>query len=256
MPVASSACAWFADRPRPFRWLLVGAMSAALVVLSAAPAGAVAKPGIPTGLPKTAEALSTYVPPVSCEPRILPGTSALAALLKATYPTTSYGMNRTCGEGSGRASEHTDGRAVDWMTSARTATGRARAQALISWLFATDKNHVTFANARRLGVMYVIWNNKIWGAYSTTEGWRPYNNCAATPQASLDAACHRNHVHISLSWEGAMKKTSFWTKKVAAHEYGPCRARDMNWAGRYVRRLSPCPSYPGCGRPAGFQHRS
>lgn len=215
------------------------------------PAPGVAKPITPTGLPKAAEGFASYVPAVGCDMRIDPGTDALGKLMKTTYPDTTYGLGRTCGDGTGKASEHTDGRAVDWMVSARTTNGMAEANAVIAWLFATDKTGVTYANAKRLGVMYLIWNNKIWGAYSAEQGWRPYNNCADTPQSSMDTACHRNHIHFSLSWEGAMKKTSFWSTTVAAKEYGPCRAADMNWAGLYSVRYTPCPRYPAVSAPAG-----
>ena len=232
--------------------LLVGGIAGpASAAGIAPPAPGVAKPVTPTGLPTASEGLASYVPAVGCDMRINPGTSALGKLMKATYPDTTYGLGRTCGAGTGKANEHTDGRAVDWMVSARTTSGMAEANAVIAWLFATDKNGVTYANARRLGIMYLIWDNKIWGAYSADAGWRPYNNCADTPQSSMDTACHRDHIHFSLSWEGAMKKTSFWTKKVAAKEYGPCRAADMNWSGLYSVRYTPCPRYPAVTAPAG-----
>jgi len=251
--------------PLPTRSLLAGlvaTLSATLMVatMTVGPASAagvppstrgVASPVTPPGVPRAAEAFASYVPAVGCDMRINPGTEALGQLMKATYPDTSYGLGRTCGAGTGKASEHTDGRAVDWMVSIRTATGSAEANAVIAWLFATDGNGVTYANAKRLGVMYLIWNNKIWGAYSADQGWRPYSNCANTPQPSMDTACHRDHIHFSLSWEGAMKKTSFWSNTVAAKEYGPCRASDMNWSGWYSVRYTPCPRYPAVAAPAG-----
>jgi peptidoglycan hydrolase-like protein with peptidoglycan-binding domain len=47
-----------------------------------------------------------------------------------------------------------------------------------------------------------------------------------------------------------MGATSFWTKQVAGTDYGPCRARDLNWAGTYQRpRRSPCPRYPDVTAP-------
>ncbi|MEX0426930.1 peptidoglycan-binding protein [Nocardioides sp. DS6] len=170
---------------------------------------------------------------------------ALGDLLKATYPGTSYSISRTCGTDPLPTSEHYDGRAVDWFTSVRTATGKARADALIRWLLATDAMGNAFANARRLGIMYVIWNGKIWGAYRASDGWRPYQSCAQHPEKAYDTTCHRDHMHFSLSWEGAMKRTSWWTKQVAAVDYGPCRAADLNWADPYTTaRATPCPSYP------------
>lgn len=52
-------------------------------------------------------------------------------------------------------------------------------------------------------------------------------------------------MHISLTWNGAIARTSYWTKRVAPTDYGPCRARDLNWAHVYTgRNLVPCPSYP------------
>jgi peptidoglycan hydrolase-like protein with peptidoglycan-binding domain len=173
----------------------------------------------------------------------MPGAVALGDLLRATYPGTSYGIPRACGT-DGMASEHYEGRAIDWFTSVRDATGAARATTVLNWLLATDAAGHAYANARRLGVMYLIWNNRIWGSYRAAEGWRPYSNCAAHPEKSYDTTCHRDHIHISLSWAGAMRRTSFWTGRVAAVDYGPCRPADLNWAAPYTGpRTSPCPPH-------------
>ena len=61
-----------------------------------------------------------------------------------------------------------------------------------------------------------------------------------------DSSCHRNHIHISLSWDGAMGRTSFWTKRVRSTvDYGVCRWKGMNWAPRYFHaRTTPCTNYP------------
>jgi peptidoglycan hydrolase-like protein with peptidoglycan-binding domain len=59
-------------------------------------------------------------------------------------------------------------------------------------------------------------------------------------------------VHISLSWAGAMRRTSFWSGQVAATDYGPCREEGLNWAAPYSGpRTTPCPSYPHVSAPAG-----
>jgi hypothetical protein len=100
-----------------------------------------------------------------------------------------------------------------------------------------------------MGIMYIIWNNKMWGSWDGT--WADYNGCAKTPSTALDSACHRNHMHLSLSWPGAMARTSWWTGTVAGPDYGPCRARDLNWAAPYAKvRLTPCPRYPQVQAPA------
>ena len=31
------------------------------------------------------------------------------------------------------------------------------------------------ANARRLGIMYMIWNRRIWSSYKASSGWRKYS---------------------------------------------------------------------------------
>lgn len=216
-----------------------------LATASAATAVRVAGPRVPAGLPQGVERLAAYVPADSCDPVVRRGTQKLGRLLTSTYPGTSYQITRACGTAAVPTSEHYDGRAVDWMVSVRNLRGKARARAVLSWLFAKDSAGNRYANARRLGVMYVIWNNNIWGAYNASEGWRPYSTCRRHPGRAYDTTCHRNHMHLSLSWEGATGRTSFWTKQVADPDYGPCRQQDMNWATNYRgANATPCASYP------------
>jgi hypothetical protein len=210
------------------------------------------KPPVPSGLPAGIEPLSGYVPATSCDPTAKAGTVALGKLLTATYPGTSYGISRTCGVDKLPTSEHYDGRAVDWMNSVRDTKQAAQAKAVLSWLMAEDAQGNAYANVRRLGVMYIIWDGKIWGAYSTGRGWRPYSSCADHPEKSWDSTCHRDHMHLSLSWPGALKTTSFWTQEVATPNYGPCRARDLNWAPPYATpRSTPCAKYTVVKPPSG-----
>jgi peptidoglycan hydrolase-like protein with peptidoglycan-binding domain len=188
----------------------------------------------------------------TCDPTAKAGTTKLAKLLVATYPGTSYGIGRACTTDTTAVSEHYEGRAVDWMNSVRVAKEAAQAAAVVKWLLATDQAGHTYANARRLGVMYVIWNNQIWGAYNADQGWRSYQDCANRPAASLDSVCHRNHIHISLTWAGAVGSTSYWTKSVAAVDYGPCRPADLNHAPSYsTKNPVKCRSYPKVVAPAG-----
>jgi peptidoglycan hydrolase-like protein with peptidoglycan-binding domain len=205
-------------------------------------------PAVPAGLPTAIEPLARYVAQADCDPATKKGSIALGKLLTQTYPGTTFGGGRACTDYP--PSEHYDGRAVDWMNSVRNATQKAQADALLGWLFAKDAKGNPYANARRLGVMYIIWNNKIWGSYS--QRWEPYRNCASTPASASDTTCHRDHVHFSLSWEGAMGRTSYWTKKVAAADYGPCRPADLNWAPNYtVPNATACPRYADATAPAG-----
>ncbi|MCW2817310.1 MAG: peptidoglycan-binding protein [Marmoricola sp.] len=224
----------------------LAAVSRATATPVAVPQGAVSTAG------STPEGLAAYVPADSCDPTAKPGTLALGNLLKATYAGSSFGIDRTCGTDPLPTSEHYDGRAVDFFRSVRVSTQKAQMGALISWMLAPDAQGQPYANARRLGVMYLIWDNRIWGSYRPSDGWRPYSSCVSHPEAAYDTTCHRDHLHVSLSWEGAMRRTSFWTGRAAAPDFGPCRASDLNWAGPY-RAVNPvrCPSSPKVVAEAG-----
>lgn len=234
--------------------LLVSAVLALVLALglvhSGLTASATPKPPTPSGLPAEIEGPARYTPQTACDPVAKPGTARLARLLTDTYPGTRAGTSRACGPEP--FSQHSDGRAVDWMVSVRDSGGRAKAEAVLGWLLATDRQQNAYAMARRLGVMYLIWNDRIWSAYSADEGWRPFSDCADRPKPADDSHCHRNHIHISLSWEGARGATSYWTGRAAAPDHGPCRPADLNWAAPTNRpNPTPCPRHPRVQPPKG-----
>jgi peptidoglycan hydrolase-like protein with peptidoglycan-binding domain len=79
--------------------------------------------------------------------------------------------------------------------------------------------------------MYVIFNKQIWRGYSP--GWTSYTG----------ASPHTDHIHISLTWNGARGHTSFWTGRTWAHDYGTCQLfadQPGTVAGREPR-TTPCP---------------
>ncbi len=224
--------------------VLAGVGGLGLSTAESATAVAPTLPRPPGGLPSGIESLARYVPATSCDAHAKAGTVAFAALLKSATGVNSN-IPRNCGADALSTSEHYDGRAVDYFVSSRSATSRAKANAVIAWLLATDSKGQRYANARRLGVMYIIWNGKIWGAYRPSDGWREYSGCSKLTRAAYDTTCHRNHMHLSLSWEGAHKRTSWWTKRVARPEYGPCRVSGLNWAPpRSTPNYTPCPNRP------------
>lgn len=135
-----------------------------------------------------------------------PGTVALRNLLKLTYDSSvAIGLSRGCG---GDTSEHYDGRALDWMVNSRNPRQAAQGDALVRFLTMKDRHGVTGAYARRLGVMYIIWRGRMWRSYSP--GWRDYNGCKNRNYDST--SCHYNHVHISLTWKGAYRRTSWYQR--------------------------------------------
>ncbi len=188
------------------------------------------------------------MPQDSCDPAAKPGTVKFAQLLMTTYPDTgTYGISRECLPGD--VSEHHEGRAWDWKVSVNNPAQVKEVNAVLDWLLATDSYGNKAANARRLGVMYIIWNRHILGTYRLDEGWRAYNG----PDP------HTNHVHFSLSWAGAMGRTSWWTGQVSAVDYGPCRVAGLSFAPQSDGAPNPtkCPSaaWPGpapSGAPAYY----
>lgn len=165
-------------------------------------------PATPEGLPAAVDALANYQGQGICDPSAKKGTQAFADLIKSTYGSLAYSVwiPRDCSIG-GR-SEHKEGRALDWMINRRVKVERKTAEAFIDWLLATDENGNEFAMARRLGVMYIGWDDRIWESYR--QGWSELKGCFSTPEPGYDNYCHRNHIHISLSWDGAAGQTSFW----------------------------------------------
>ena len=185
-------------------------------------------PGLPgdRGAPGILDPIPAYVPQTSCDPREKRGITAFKRAVMAQYPSgKDWGSTRNCTDDG--VSEHLDGRAWDWNVNVKNPTQFAQAGQLLTWLTSNNGYH-----ARRLGIMYIGYNARIWGAYRASEGWRPLNN--SNP--------HTDHVHFSFSWNGALAKTSFWTGAVQQEDYGPCRP----FAGqpapiRVSVNASPCP---------------
>ena len=170
---------------------------------------AAAAPAIPVALPEGYDVAPTYEGQAQCDPEAKVGTQRLADLIKATYGSTqTVWIPRACDVGG--QSEHKEGRALDWMTSVRDPQQRANAETFLAWLLGPDQFGTPYGNAMRLGVMYIGWNDRIWRGYDTKRGWTELKGCFATPNEGSDTVCHRNHIHISMTWDGASGRTSFW----------------------------------------------
>jgi hypothetical protein len=208
--------------------LIVGTTALALAMtVGMAPAAQAAIPTPPAkALPAALDVRTPYLPQVSCDPRPKPGVTAFAALMKARYKTGFIGTYRPC---LGDISEHYDGRAMDWMLNVNNLNQRAIANSVTAWLSANNG-----AMARRFGISYIIWNRKMWREYRPQQGWTTYTG----------AVPHTDHIHFTFAWDGAMKRTSWWTgKATTAADLGPCRVYGGQFAPLYVsRRITPCPT--------------
>lgn len=157
------------------------------------------------------DAIPTYQPQSTCDPTAKPGVKAFHDMILKIFPNTGdYGITRECSADG--ISEHKEGRAWDWKVNVNNPQDVATVNTLLKWLFATDKYGHKNAMITRLGIMYIIWDQKIWGAYRPSDGWRPYSGVSE----------HTDHVHFSFYWIGANKQTTFWNPQNACDPGAPC----------------------------------
>ncbi|WP_193315392.1 peptidoglycan-binding protein [Nostocoides sp. F2B08] len=149
-------------------------------------------------LPAEVDIAPSYQGQNTCDPTAKPGPIALAQLLNSHYGSRSYGISRSCGNG---VTEHSEGRALDWMINANVPEQKAIADAVVQWLSAGDDKGNAGVMARRLGIMYIIWDRKVWRAYAPERGWAAYTGSSP----------HTDHIHFSFTWDGAYMRTSWWT---------------------------------------------
>lgn len=151
------------------------------------------------------EPLAVYEPQGICDPTAKPGVLGFRDLLLERYPgSRNMGIGRPC-ELPG-VSEHKEGRAFNWGLNAYDPAERAAADEVLAWLLAPDEAGNTYAMARRLGIMYIIWDGRIWSSFLADEGWRPFSGVQD----------HTDHVHFSFNWAGARGETSFWQGNLAS----------------------------------------
>jgi hypothetical protein len=210
----------------------VAALAAGILVLTPGTAGASGLLLPPVAMQTAPDALSPYRPQTTCDPVVKPGLRALRDMVLGYYGIgRDGGITRACNISA--RSEHQEGRAWDWMLDANNPSQRAAADDFTLWLTGPDGSGQAAGNARRLGVMYVIWNRRIWSASDAAAGWLPYSGASA----------HTDHVHVSLSWDGAYQRTSWWTGvAVAQHDVGPCMVYFGEFAPAYSGpRYTACP---------------
>jgi len=192
------------------RWLRVlqtaiaGSIAGAFA-LSAAPAHAALPTPDFTGI-----AIDGYAPydgQTTCDPTPKPGVVDFRNILLDEYPGRDTGISRDCSRPG--QSEHKEGRALDFEFNAGNPTQAAQAATVLNWLLATDRAGNAHALLRRFGIMYIIWNHKIFSAHKASQGWQPYDG----PNP------HTDHIHFSFSWAGAREQTSWWRQRPSTPRY-------------------------------------
>ncbi len=187
-------------RPRPRRLLtlLVAAIACFAVIGSAQAAYGPVEP------------FARSDPQSTCSPKVKAGTKTLGKWIVSTYRGGFGSTSRPCRGGS--VSEHKEGRAFDWRLNAKSRTDKARAAKFLKRITATGPTGEEAELARRMGVMYLIWSDRIYAAY---DGFSPRVYRSSSCRGKKLAKCpktlrHLDHMHISLSRSGAKAKTSFY----------------------------------------------
>ena len=187
---------------------LLGAGLAALVALALTPLVAVA-----LNHETPVEDYASYQPQQRCRDTARPGTKALARWVNRRFDGgRAVASMRACS--SSGASEHKDGRAVDWSMDATKRAQRIEVRRFLDRLLRPDAAGNEDALARRMGVMYVIWNDRMYASYR--EFARAAYRSASCPR--LDPCSptlrHRDHVHISLGKPGSRGDTSWYVGRL------------------------------------------
>lgn len=155
----------------------------------------------------------SYQPQRACRPNPKPGILMLADLLVSRGG--GYGtIGRSCRGGG--LSEHKESRAFDWLLDATSAEDKALAKAFLDEAFATDAAGESHALARRMGIMYVIWNDTMWASYDAFAKKRYLSSGCRNRRSCSPTLRHRDHMHISLTRKGARGTTSWYLSQPAA----------------------------------------
>ena len=198
------------------------ALIAAIIgMLCLVPTRVASAPSTPTFGPVIDE-YAEYVGQTRCRPKAKPGVVAFQQLLQTAYPeSTWFAIGRPCKVGG--QSEHKEGRALDWARNAAVPAERAQVRELLGWLLAPDSYGNPHAMARRLGVMYIIWNRRMWSSWDA--GWEVIcvqkGKRCRDPETGAVVHAHRDHVHFSFGWPGARMLTTFWHPELSQPSPSP-----------------------------------
>lgn len=153
-----------------------------------------------------------YQQATHCSKMPRPGMKRLIAWLERTADGVSWGTYRCERWGDHEASLHAEGRALDWHLDVGDRAGRREARRLIELFLAPDRLGTPHALARRMGIQEIIWDCSYWAAGMVEFG--PYGPCVnkhgQVRRHINPTVAHRDHLHIGLTKEGAMGRSSFW----------------------------------------------
>ena len=157
------------------------------------------------------EPYAGYQPQTTCKRTPKPGVLMLADWLVARGG--GYGpISRACAGSS--TSEHKESRAFDWLLDATDPADAALAAALLDEVLAPDDTGQPHALARRMGIMYIIWDDTMYASYDGFVAKRYLSSGCRTRRTCSPTLRHRDHLHVSLTRKGARGRTSWYAAQV------------------------------------------
>lgn len=157
------------------------------------------------------EPYAGYQPQTTCKRTPKPGVLMLADWLVARGG--GYGpISRSCAGSS--TSEHKESRAFDWLLDATDPADAALAAALLDEVLAPDDTGQPHALARRMGIMYIIWDDTMYASYDGFVAKRYLSSGCRTRRTCSPTLRHRDHLHVSLTRKGARGRTSWYAAQV------------------------------------------
>jgi len=167
-----SAYAQHESSARALASALTGYSSASFTCVVATPPGTDQNP-LPNGLTPAADAVRREV------------AAAFGRLPSGGYAPGGVSSGHSAG------SAHYDGRAIDYFFRPVDTVNTRRGWALA---------HFLVANAGRLGLATVIFDDRIWTAGRSSEGWRVYEPGTDAEDAGAQAVLrHLDHVHVDVA---------------------------------------------------------
>lgn len=160
------------------------------------------------------EGYASYDASSTCHSKPRAGTQYLGRWVARHYGGGYVGFGRACSKKTGPTSEHQTGRAFDWSLDASGERDRRLAREFMQRIFATDGRGNDDALARRMGIMYLIWDDQMYPAWN---GFRPepyLSSSCKTRKKCSRALRHRDHVQVSLSRQGARGGTSWYDSRL------------------------------------------
>ena len=135
---------------------------------------------------------------------------------------------------------------MDWAVNVNSAAQRAAADDFLTWLLATDVHGNAHANLRRLGIMYVIWDRRVFKAYRAQDGWKPTRAPPRTPTTSTSRCPGPAHAGRPRGGAGfpAPATAAFWPT-------GAVSAATSRFSARCPHPNSPSPAASPRTSPAG-----